>query len=324
MRSIIIGLLLIVTAGGCTRVVVHKNPKPRDVGIRYYRPKPYLFISPGAPRTAASTQSISLPKPIELKMAMELDSSGTDLVRHCNFQPGDTGAITGRNGAPKAPDGAAGTDKEGVKEKTDNRPGAISIELVWLPDFAEEYSIQLKPGMGVGELNVQLQNGWNLTSVGIKTDQQTDEIINSVANLVDKAGSFGDVPQRAGQPIAAVYATNVPFGFYEAVIAEDPCGRKQLYGWRYIGFMPFQTCPTTACGLQGVDCNNSFDAIYGLVWIDGILQFAHLTDIPHDPIARVAAPTTAVPTPTPVPPTPSVPPSTSTADREASWLPILR
>ena len=45
--------------------------------------------------------------------------------------------------------------------------------------------------------------------------------------------------ERRREPQGRILATNIPFGFYEAVIARDPKGKKQLYGWRYVGFMPF-------------------------------------------------------------------------------------
>ena len=40
-------LLFALATTGCTRVEVHKNPCEHDLGIRYYRPKPYLLITPG-------------------------------------------------------------------------------------------------------------------------------------------------------------------------------------------------------------------------------------------------------------------------------------
>lgn len=286
MRIFVVFIAL-VSLVGCTRVVVHKNPTACDEGLRFYRPKPYLFISPGAPAgPKVSTQSITLPKPLEIKTS---DSSNVLGFQLAGFdQPPTGGVIQNGGGQPAGPAPAPGTQETGGQSSGD-RPTAISIELKYLPDFAEEYSIQLKPGLGIGEMNLQLQDGWNLTSLGVKTDQQTDEIINSVANVIDKLG--GAFNSR-GEHLGGVYATNVPFGFYEAVIAEDPCGRKQLYGWRYIGFMPFQTCPTQPYGMQDYDCSCSDQTIYGLVWVDGILQFTALRKISTTPVLK-AQPKTA-------------------------------
>ncbi len=301
-------LMLVLSIAGCTQVVVRKNPKPRDLGIRYYRPKPYLFISPAAASgPKASTQTITLPKPLEIKTS---DSSAVDRpdFQLASFDPAPGAAIQGGAVPPatnQAPGGgitpALGADLTADDSKASDRPTAISMEIKYLPDFAEEYSIRLMPGLGVGEMNVQLQDGWNLTSLGVKTDQQTDEIINSVANVIDKSGgAFGS----RDASMSGIYATNIPFGFYEAVIAEDPCGRKQLYGWRYIGFMPFQTCPTQPCGIQGIDCNGPEQTIYGLVWVDGILQFTALTSIPTTPVIRSRSSVQDQSSPTPPSPTP--------------------
>jgi hypothetical protein len=83
-----------------------------------------------------------------------------------------------------------------------------------------------------------------------------------------------------------VLATNIPFGFYEAVIARDPHGRKQLYGWRYIGFMPFQACPVHPSGATPVCCDDP-SAVYGLVMDQhGTLRFEKIAEIPHLKVAE--------------------------------------
>jgi hypothetical protein len=71
-----------------------------------------------------------------------------------------------------------------------------------------------------------------------------------------------------------VRASNVPLGFYEAVLARDPQGRKQLYGWRYVGFQPFNGCPLAAGGQEPACCND-FET-YGLVFDNGIMTFKRL------------------------------------------------
>ena len=173
---------------------------------------------------------------------------------------------------------------------------AISMSLQYLPDFAEEYAINFRPGLGSGQLNLTLENGWNLTSVGITTDQQTDEIIGSVASALSSAANaaqafgFGsNVDPNRNQPENQslqpdMYGSNVPFGFYEAVIATGPNGKKQLYGWRYVGFMPFQSCPVEAGGSQRSCCNSG--DIFGMVFINGVLQFQRISELPTTPVAQ--------------------------------------
>lgn len=239
--------LVALSLAACTRVSVTKNPDDCTEGIRYYRPKPYLFITAGGGGGGDPTFTTTIQQHKELKIKqVGLESALPETAEHTENREQD-------GSAPK---------------------NAVSIELVYLPDFSEEYAIDLRPGLGIGELNVQLENGWNLTTIGIKTDQQVDEIIGSVAEVV---GAVPEAGWKRKPP--CIYATNIPFGFYEAVIARDPYGRKQLYGWRYVGFMPFQACPTDASGMEHVCCDST--TIYGLVWVDNMLQFRPIADIPR-------------------------------------------
>lgn len=54
-RLLLIGALAGMLAGlGCTpRTFVRKNPGPKDCGVRYYRPKPYLMVKPAVDRNGA-------------------------------------------------------------------------------------------------------------------------------------------------------------------------------------------------------------------------------------------------------------------------------
>lgn len=288
-RTVLLLAVAALFATGCTRVVVHKDPGRFDKGIRYYRPKPYLFIAPGEASSNGDdktlikdTRMVEQINDLEVKLTQAIKSGA--LQSENQLADYEELSFTEDMPTPDCP-----TKKCAAEDDDDCPPPSVtkvSMSLMYMPDFAEEYSIQLKPGLGVGELSLELDNGWNLTSVGMKTDQQTDEIITSVANLVsslsDAANNMTAARQKNGANCeCSLYATNIPFGFYEAVIATDPCGRKQLYGWRYIGFMPFQACPTTACGLDQVSCHDP-TTIYGMVIRDdGVLVFEPIANIPR-------------------------------------------
>ncbi len=282
MRVLAVLILCVATAAGCTRVVVNKNPGQRDRGIRYYRPKPYLFITPGevGGKESGPTFATYQKKAVEATLkAAAANGVVRDRAQQAQYSVSDTELI--------ATPGAE--VKTGSLDDSKTEPGEkISISLVYMPDFAEEYSIRLMPGLGIGELQLELKDGWNLTTVGMKTDQQTDEIIQSTANLLSAAAPMSNnnllekkPPLPGSSGCMELLATNIPFGFYEAVIAEDNFGRKQLYGWRYIGFMPFQSCPVQACGMDQVGCHDPA-VIYGMViGKDGILRFESLARIPE-------------------------------------------
>ena len=218
--------LAVLSLTGCPpRVVVKQNPGPRDQGVRYYRPKPYLLVTP---------------------YQFEQVVDRTILL-----------------GPP--------SDQY------------VTIGLQYLPDFGEEYSIHVRTGLGTADVELQLEDGWNLTAINQDLDSQFDENISAVADLLGAAAPQGIVPTpRAGERLppphqTVVRASNVPLGYYEAVIGRSPAGPKQLYGWRYIGFLPYQHCPVEPCGLATEPCE-TLD-LYGLVFDNGVMTFRPLYDV---------------------------------------------
>ena len=190
-------LIIGMTVGCAPRVKIVKNPSDCDEGVRYYRPKPYLLITPS--------------------------------------------------------------------EKVDQ---SVQIALQYLPDFSQEYAVNVRPGLGIASVKLELKDGWNLTSINQELDSQSDEIVEAAADLV---GSIGSVTKQTVTDEVVVPASNVPLGFYEAVIGcGGGCG-KQLQGWRYVGFMPFNGCPTTVNGSDCLDCHEN--VVYGLVFEDRVLKF---------------------------------------------------
>lgn len=281
---------------GCTQVKVAKVKCSSDPGIRYYRPKPYLFITASAAASKKPSNTVlevNQKKPFEVEEKKASAAIQRGVVRLAAHQEeadrpplerpqGDVG-LPNPNTDRKA-SSVGDTDGAGTAKTLQ----AISMKLEYLPDFAEEYAINFRPGLGSGELNVSLENGWNLTSIGVKTDQQTDEIIGSVASLLTSAAPVFNKSAPEEADGSMIYGSNIPFGFYEAVIACGPDGRKQLYGWRYVGFMPFQSCPTSPRGLQEKCCNT--DAIYGMVFVNGVLQFQEIGSIPKTPVSDKGQP----------------------------------
>lgn len=211
------------------KVSVVRNPNECDKGIRYYRPKPYLLVTP-----AGTTKT---------------------------------------------------TTKEGQKTTTieaGQTDEFVQIELQYLPDFSEEYAINVEPGLGTANVKVELEDGWNLTSINQDLDTKFAENVEALANLA-KAGAAA-IP-TAGPPSTkavertqrwVVTATNVPLGYYESVIGIDPYGEKRLYGWRYLGFVPFNACPTDIGGMQSMCCDDECAGIYGLVFENGVMVFKQL------------------------------------------------
>ena len=232
MRKALCLLAMALVFTGCARMVVRKHPGPKDTGIRFYRPKPYLFIGPGGPAKEAAGK-------------------------------GDQKA--GESGGEKC---------ESVsKPETELTLLPVVMRVEYLPDYSEEYSIKMRPGLGITKLAVTLTDGWNLTSVNAETDQQYDEILKSVADLVSAVGSVAGGAKRASYNGHA--ESDVPLGYYEAVLACNECGTKELIGWRYIGFMPCMACPTRATvNRESYQCGQ--ESLFALVFKGNSLRMQRM------------------------------------------------
>lgn len=288
MRLLLALMIALLCSSGCARMVVKKDPGPRDKGVRFYRPKPYLFIGPGgAPESkpaskgagaeeiqaevARLTAAVQANGSAEPGVSEQLQKLQTRLDRVLQ----QLSLIEGKLGDP-------GPTLQ-----------PISIRLEYLPDYNEEYSVKVTPGLGTAKLTAQLQNGWNLTSLNVETDQQYDEIIGSVAELVGSVGKFAGA---GGTGTDGLAESNVPMGYYEAVIARNECGRKEMMGWRYVGFMPCQTCPVKA-HVQRNQAICDDDHMYALTVVGGVLRMKKMGDMK----TKLACPDCVWPETIPVP-----------------------
>lgn len=183
-----------------------------------------------------------------------------------------------------------------LQKDTVASPDFVSITLDYLPDFSEEYAISVRPGLGIADVSVGLQDGWNLVSINQKLDSQTDENIKATGELLKSIGGLSSPNSgsaaAAARPIVQVPAHNVPLGYYEAVIGRNRLGKKQLFGFRYIGFLPFQACPLDMCGSSASACDNTM--LYGLTFDAGVMTFKPLCEMaailtPSDQLANPSA-----------------------------------
>ena len=167
----------------------------------------------------------------------------------------------------------------------------VEIELQYLPDFAEEYSIDVKPGLGTANVSLKLEDGWNLTELNQNLDSNVDDNIKALTELAKSTATI--IPtsnpvevNKGGRTEVTtkmvVNATNVPLGYYEAVIGGSAC-KKRMMGWRYVGFAPFNSCPTDVCGSATTRCNEPSGTIYGLGFEQGAMVFKQLNAMHSNP-----------------------------------------
>lgn len=222
-------LFLLLVGAGCASTTVHKDPGKHDKGLRFYRPKPYLLITP------------------------------LDAAKWGNVGPDEM----------------------------------VEMKLDWLPDFAEEYSVRIKTGIGTNKTKVTLENGWKLTNLDVDVDAKFKDNLDAITNLVKTVAPSGllaapkpkttgaddEMVEDPSRPYrAVVHATNVPLGYYESVIGHGPDGHNQLFGWRYVGFAPFAGCPMVPTG--GDNCPCDPNNVYGLAFENGVMTFKQLTTLP--------------------------------------------
>jgi len=169
------------------------------------------------------------------------------------------------------------------------------MEIKYLPDYNEEYSIKMTPGVGTASLAIKLDDGWNLSSLNMSSDQKVAEIIGSVAQLVGAikgagaggAGSGGGPKSSkmggGGSDLFVIMDArpDVPLGFYEPIIATDPNGCKSLFGWRYVGFAPFAGCPVAPCVQPKTITCEPYE-LWGIVSSPTGLKFSRLSDIENN------------------------------------------
>lgn len=163
-------------------------------------------------------------------------------------------------------------------------PGLVRISLVYLPDFSEEYAIDVRSGLGIANVGIKLQDGWNLTEISQELDSQTDENAKALASLLTSVGEV--IPTAGGAtnqsaPSFTVPARNVPLGFYESILGRDGRGCKRLYGFRYVGFIPFSGCPLEMSGQQSTCYDDPQSGLYGLSFVDGQMLFQPLSEMAH-------------------------------------------
>lgn len=265
----VLGAALLLLMCSCTRVIVKKDPGSHDRGFRFNRPKPYLFIGP-ADAEAKKSDSGSSAKGGGTGSGSEEGEEQEQIKVEGQIKI--SGNMNAKQPAP------------------DNLFTKVVIEIKYLPDYNEEYSVKLTPGIGQGKLEFKLDDGWNLTSVGIQTDQRLPELISSIASLVSAVkpgGKAGGAPTpsstaKTQSEDKSKYLVDtrrdVPLGFYEPVIVVDEHGCKKMFGWRYVGFLPFTGCPVTPCiRSTPVDCDPT--QLWGLIVADGSLKFDTLDNI---------------------------------------------
>ena len=185
-----------------------------------------------------------------------------------------------------------------------------TLSITNLPDFTEEYSVHVNPGIGINNTELKFNDAGVLTGAITNIDSGVTPFIQAVTGLAGTVGGLAEKrndADKANLPKFEVKAFNVPIGLYEAVLGRGPDGTKRLYGWRYVGFTPFAPCPLESSGAACTTCTEM--DLYGLVWMGDAMVFARLSDIAGDQVGvKASAPKGAVSPTAPGTPAPDIKP----------------
>lgn len=158
--------LAVILVGGCAPVSVRtyvNGIRSSQGGVRYYLPKPYLVI----------TRDVATAQPKITKTTSTTKEDGKETKK-------DT------------------TTTENVLPKQDGAP-TYAMQIVYLPDLKTKAYIKLNPTLGSAEVSINLEDGWKLTSLNIKSDSKTAETIGAIGAVVGAAAPlFASAPGGGG------------------------------------------------------------------------------------------------------------------------------
>ena len=175
------GLLAACSIACAPRIVGYKLKTDGSIDtenevIPYYLPKPYLLVTKNMTEAQAEAEA-------------DKQKKGTDPK-----QPGQGQAGGGQR--TLATERAAGSDAAAPPRSP------YALRIVYLPDLHNRYGLKVTLGTGSFEGSFTLKDGWMLTDLNGKSDNQLDEAILATAELAKSLGSIA----AAGAPKAALAA----------------------------------------------------------------------------------------------------------------------
>ena len=211
-------LFVALCLGGCASVDV-QYVKPGDTtthGFRYYLPRPYVAVKKSFPveyheeylpgRVKGERIQVNLAK--ASSSIRSLNTTGSDVwyIDFSKVTVSDSVQVDGKTFTTNAAsgDGEKGNDGDGDMDKTKkddeskpettaatSGPSAVPIneffDVLYLPDFKQQYAVDFESGLGSAKQSLKLQHGWMLTDYSGETDNS--EVLNSIGSFIGSAVS---------------------------------------------------------------------------------------------------------------------------------------
>jgi hypothetical protein len=191
MKKVIILLSVLFLFTSCSKISVYKTSKFKGDdkenvdGVRFYRPKPYLKVMTGVISDKINTKSTEVTDNTLFSEPKEHNDKMKQIK------------IT-KTVIPTGPE------------------SSITYEIIWLPDYDEEYIIQWDAAIGSVKPNFTLTDGWKLTGFSSEVDTK---IADTLTSLVGSYVSYktADREKTSKRIVPGIY----PIEFKNGVLFVD-------------------------------------------------------------------------------------------------------
>lgn len=208
--SVILGAALLMTA--CSTTIVRKIPVGTDKqaeadaieGFRYYMPRPYFAVKKEFP-VESNTLLVEATFSADGNYLIFDVTEGSGLVEALGKGswsvrvPPETGGPKGENakggGEAAKPAAKKAEEKDSGGKVTlggEGSPASVVkvgdlFDIVYLPDFTEQYAVRVKPRLSQATLDMSLGQGWMLESAKLEIDNSVvaDFLFEQIDSTLD-------------------------------------------------------------------------------------------------------------------------------------------
>jgi hypothetical protein len=195
-----VGICLSVLAASCASVTaIPLEPDGltavpgAQAGFRYYMPRPYLLVTEVPPSTGGGTAP---PPAVDVRPNGLSDPAGA---------PGATPTTPGKQDST---DGGGASASAATAANTNtgylhSNGTTYLVKLIYLPDYSRPMAVQMDTGLvGTTSMQMNLQDGWMLTSVSANADnsKMADVLTAAISALSSTVGGAGTKASSTSKP----------------------------------------------------------------------------------------------------------------------------
>lgn len=107
---------------------------------------------------------------------------------------------------------------------TDTPDKGRQTTVIWLPNYNQEYAVCTVGWWGSSEVTATLDDGWNLTSLGVNRDSKISDILTAISGSVGSAAAW---KTKEGVPTAEKQGEIKP-GIYRFIFKDNSVTLEQI------------------------------------------------------------------------------------------------